>query len=418
MDSTVQEHIPDLQLSRDYGNTLETLLPPVLTDNAEPNTEPSPHVESQTLFLSRRKLNEIPETILRHRSLKELYLEGNKLINLPDSMFVRLPHLVWLDLRNNLIGSLPAGIGSHRYLKTLLLEGNPISELPPELGNVLSLKGLNLRNCPIRSPPKDIVHQGLECILQYLRSAMAERPVSVQRSHPDGPPVEKLRLSALVRSSLESCGEDEEEEEEEQELQRFKELKHKMILLDSAELGSSSPSTTRSQGSLPVVKSQFGRSGKRKTAAEEELKEKQELLEQKKRDQELLQKWRTDAKVMQAQKAARLEQERRENQLKEALEKKLSNSSPNPTQRQQRAPGSHKEQEEARAARDRELEQRIRKQVQMMQERRGKPKGTVKEEKANAEKDMRETLKLQAELLKRKQDREKEYRFTAFTGDI
>ena len=70
----------------------------------------------------------------------------------------------------------------------------------------------------------------------------------------DGPPVEKLRLSALVRSSLESCGEDEEEEEEEQELQRFKELKHKMILLDSAELGSSSPSTTRSQGSLPVVK--------------------------------------------------------------------------------------------------------------------------------------------------------------------
>ena len=70
MDSTVQEHIPDLQLSRDYGNTLETLLPPVLTDNAEPNTEPSPHVESQTLFLSRRKLNEIPETILRHRSLK------------------------------------------------------------------------------------------------------------------------------------------------------------------------------------------------------------------------------------------------------------------------------------------------------------------------------------------------------------
>ena len=52
------------------------------------------------------------------------------------------------------------------------------------LGNVLSLKGLNLRNCPIRSPPKDVVHQGLECILRYLRSAMAERPVSVQRSRP------------------------------------------------------------------------------------------------------------------------------------------------------------------------------------------------------------------------------------------
>ena len=72
------------------------------------------------------------------------------------------------------------------------------------------------------------------------------------------PPVEKLRLSALVRSSVESCAEDDEdegEEEEEQELQRFRELKQKMILLDSAELGPSSPvRTARPQGSLPVVK--------------------------------------------------------------------------------------------------------------------------------------------------------------------
>ena len=44
------------------------------------------------------------------------------------------------------------------------------------LGNVLSLKGLNLRNCPIRSPPREVVDQGLECILQYLRS--------IQRFHP------------------------------------------------------------------------------------------------------------------------------------------------------------------------------------------------------------------------------------------
>ncbi|KAJ3610707.1 hypothetical protein NHX12_022799 [Muraenolepis orangiensis] len=193
-------------------------------------------------------------------------------------------------------------------------------------GNVLTLKGLNLRNCPIRSPPQDIVHQGLERILQYLRSAMAERPVSVQRSHPDLPPVEKLRLSELVKSSVESCG-DEEEEEEEPELQRFRELKHKMILLDRAELGHGSSRTPRTHGSLPVVSE--------------------------------------------------------------------------------------------RVARDRELEQRIHKHMQVLQERRRKPKGTVEEEKATAEQDMRESLKLQQELLRRKQDkREREYRFTAFTGDI
>ena len=64
--------------------------------------------------------------------------------------------------------------------------------------------------------------------------------------------MEKLRLSGLVRSSVESCGDDEDEHEE-QELQRFRELKHKMILLDSAELDPSSSRTTRPQGSLPVV---------------------------------------------------------------------------------------------------------------------------------------------------------------------
>ncbi|KAF7668617.1 hypothetical protein LDENG_00299610 [Lucifuga dentata] len=99
-------------------------------------------------------------------------------------MFTSLPKLLWLDLRNNQISSLPAEIGLHRCLTTLLLEGNPISALPPELGNVISLRGLNLRNCPITFPPQDILHQGLQCILQYLRSAMAERPLSVRKSNP------------------------------------------------------------------------------------------------------------------------------------------------------------------------------------------------------------------------------------------
>lgn len=60
----------------------------------------------------------------------------------------------------------------------------------------------------------------------------------------DAPPVEKLQLSELVKSSVESSG-DEEEEEEEPELQRFRELKHKMILLERAELGHGSSRTTR-----------------------------------------------------------------------------------------------------------------------------------------------------------------------------
>lgn len=47
------------------------------------------------------------------------------------------------------------------------------------------------------------------------------------------PVVERLQLSELMGSSVE----EQDEAVDEAELQRFRELKHKMILLDKAELG-------------------------------------------------------------------------------------------------------------------------------------------------------------------------------------
>ncbi|KAK3554142.1 hypothetical protein QTP70_019074, partial [Hemibagrus guttatus] len=113
-----------------------------------------------------------------------LYLEGNELSSLPDNLFSRLPHLLWLDLRNNQLICLPADIGQHRCLKTLLLEGNLITELPVELGNTITLRALSLRNCPISFPPQEVLQQGLAHILQFLRrTAMAQRPLSVHSTH-------------------------------------------------------------------------------------------------------------------------------------------------------------------------------------------------------------------------------------------
>lgn len=51
--------------------------------------------------------------------------------------------------------------------------------------------------------------------------------------------MEKLQLS----ESMESSGEEQELVEE--ELRRFRELKHKMVLLDEAELGSATPAKDR-----------------------------------------------------------------------------------------------------------------------------------------------------------------------------
>lgn len=50
--------------------------------------------------------------------------------------------------------------------------------------------------------------------------------------------VEKLQLSESMESSGEEQDSPGEGEEEDEELQRFRELKHKMILLDEAELSS------------------------------------------------------------------------------------------------------------------------------------------------------------------------------------
>lgn len=62
-----------------------------------------------------------------------LYLENNSLSELPDNVFSFLPHLHWLDVRNNQLTSLPTSIKSHPSLETILLQGNKIEKLPLEL---------------------------------------------------------------------------------------------------------------------------------------------------------------------------------------------------------------------------------------------------------------------------------------------
>ncbi|XP_064879345.1 leucine-rich repeat-containing protein 27 isoform X2 [Oncorhynchus nerka] len=457
--SSLEKEITDLHLSLDCGdNAVKTHTPHILPECVGP-IQITEYATSDTQYFSRRNFKYVMDCILKNTTLKNLYLEGNEISRLPDTLFTSLSNLVWLDLRNNQITALPAKIGLHRCLKTLLLEGNPITELPLELGNVITLKALSLRHCPITFPPQEVVGQGLQCILQYLRSAMAERPVSVRNSLPDMPPVEKLQLTELVKSSLDLC----EEVVDEDELQRFRELRQKMSQMDRAELGYALPISRLPRAAegdrghktypLPVIKRKkeitrgnifpelppfdmqyWKRSEERRLAAMKELKEKQAILEQRRKDQELLKEWRTHARVMQERKILEHKQERRERHRREEVpinapyateslcsvvesgEVKTHNPPPKRIQRQ-RSFLSQKEHEEARAARDRELEQRIRSHVQMIQERRRRPSGTAQEETEAARQDMEEAKRLQSELAERKQESDIEYRFIAFTGE-
>ncbi|XP_023182957.1 leucine-rich repeat-containing protein 27 isoform X3 [Xiphophorus maculatus] len=101
-----------------------------LPEKTEPEDEPTP---TDALCLKGSNLTHVPDSVLNNSLLTRLCLQENLISSISGSLFSSLPQLEWLDLRKNLITSLPAEIGSHRCLTHLLLEANPIMELPAEL---------------------------------------------------------------------------------------------------------------------------------------------------------------------------------------------------------------------------------------------------------------------------------------------
>ncbi|KAJ8359867.1 hypothetical protein SKAU_G00163920 [Synaphobranchus kaupii] len=376
----------------------------------------SQEVCAQTLCLSRRRLKHIEYSILKISAIKHLYLEGNEISILPGSLFSSLPNLVWLDLRNNQITQLPLEIGQHRVLKTLLLEGNPITELPLELGNLVTLTALSLRQCPITFPPQDVLCKGVQGILQFLRRAMAEQPDSGRNAVPalaEVPPIENLQLSSL------DCSEDMSDAEEQQ---TFEELKLRMMQMERAESGQGAPArsslsnsrmaqgeggprghalpNTRrkmelAKGTFPDVllcdAQHWKRSEEGKQAAKRNMKEKQEMLEQRRKDHMLLCEWRLETRIRQESGVSESARRNAEEVLKKApyatdppykIEDNVEYLTHNALQQEPRKESltSLKELEEMRGTSDRDLEERIRTHVQMMQERSSGPAQEEEEE--------------------------------------
>ncbi|XP_032848309.2 leucine-rich repeat-containing protein 27 [Tyto alba] len=180
---------------------------------------------SSTLDASRKNMKHLNKEIYRLPSIKYFHREGNVISTIPEDLFQKLPHLVWLDLWYNKIKALPPGIGYHRQLKTLLLERDPIKELPTELGNLTSLTALNLRHCPLEFPPKDVIQNGLKSLLCFLRDRGNGKLLSVEPATSEMPPVEKLNVSELLQSGLELSDEWPNEEEK----LRFQKLKEEII---------------------------------------------------------------------------------------------------------------------------------------------------------------------------------------------
>ncbi len=78
-------------------------------------------------------------------------------------------HLILLDLSELKLTQLPPEIGQLSNLKELRVFLNPLTELPATIGQLRNLKKLFLNGNPLQTPPPEIVQQGTQAILAYLR---------------------------------------------------------------------------------------------------------------------------------------------------------------------------------------------------------------------------------------------------------
>jgi internalin A len=107
------------------------------------------------LDLSNQRLDSIPAEIGKLINLKTFYLSSNQLTSLPPEIG-KLSSLNTLYLKSNRLTSLPAEIAQLTNLNTLYLSNNQLPNLPPGIGQLTNLSALYLSNNRLTSLPPEI----------------------------------------------------------------------------------------------------------------------------------------------------------------------------------------------------------------------------------------------------------------------
>lgn len=104
--------------------------------------------------------------LARLKNLKVLNLRNTLLYDFPNEV-IECFQLEQLDLSNNNISVISAGIGNLQNLERLNVIGNQLNELPEQLAEMPNLKDVLLMGNPLRTPPVEVALRGVSAIQAY-----------------------------------------------------------------------------------------------------------------------------------------------------------------------------------------------------------------------------------------------------------
>ncbi|XP_052869137.1 leucine-rich repeat and calponin homology domain-containing protein [Anopheles cruzii] len=130
----------------------------------------------QVLLVSNNRLATLPDELGRMEKLTELDAACNQITHLPARMG-DLRSLRSLNLRSNQLVYLPRDL-TCLQLTFLDISGNKIATLPVELRLMSSLVDLELSNNPLTSPPASLCVRGLVHVFKYLETMAAREEKS------------------------------------------------------------------------------------------------------------------------------------------------------------------------------------------------------------------------------------------------
>ncbi|TRY68578.1 hypothetical protein TCAL_03065 [Tigriopus californicus] len=173
-------HVTGVDLSKNFfkeiPSNLKDLLPSVYEFNMSGNKlELCPAwlgtlgTHLQYLNLGNNRLSDLPPELAQCQQLRELTVPYNKLTQIPSCVYA-LSKLETLIMEGNQISEIIIDeLAKLSRLAILDLQNNNVSHVPPELGLMTQLRSLQLEGNAFRVPRAQVLVQGTEAILSYLR---------------------------------------------------------------------------------------------------------------------------------------------------------------------------------------------------------------------------------------------------------